>query len=101
MTVIATSTVEQSAHMGAEALQFKLVATKSAMARGRSVTQSAEEPLFLRSTAWAEGDAVSARGCLQRPERAGLVRIAVAVSHIGLALLFDEHPPTAARRDRP
>lgn len=37
--------------MGAEALQFKLVATKSAMARGRSVTQSAEEPLFLRSTA--------------------------------------------------
>ena len=48
----------------------------------------------LLAGAWAEGDAVSARGGLQRPEHAGLVRIGVAVSHIGLALLFDKHPPT-------
>jgi len=48
----------------------------------------------LLAGAWAEGDTVGTRGCLQRPERAGLVRIAVAVSHIGLALLLDKHPPT-------
>jgi len=35
---------------------------------------------------------VSTRRCLQRPERAGLVRIVVVVGHVGLALLFDEHP---------
>jgi hypothetical protein len=42
--------------------------------------------------AWPEGDAVSARRSLQRPEHAGLVRIAVVVGQVGLALLFDEHP---------
>jgi len=44
--------------------------------------------------AWAEGDAVSTGGWLQRPEYAGLVRIDVGVSHIGRILLLDEHPPT-------
>jgi hypothetical protein len=42
--------------------------------------------------AWAEGDAVSAGGGLQRPEHPRLVRIGVGVGHVGLALLFDEHP---------
>ncbi len=31
---------------------------------------------------------------LQRPERAGLVRITVVVGHVGRTLLFDQHPPT-------
>ena len=48
----------------------------------------------LLAGARAEGDAVSARGCLQRPECAGLVRIAIVVGHVRLALLFDQHPPT-------
>jgi len=42
--------------------------------------------------AWAEGDALRTGGGLQRPEYAGLVRIGVVVGHVGLALLFDEHP---------
>jgi len=48
----------------------------------------------LLAGARAEGDAVRTGGCLQRPEYAGLVRIAVVVGHVGLALLLDEHPPT-------
>ena len=40
-------------------------------------------------------------GCLQRPQRVGLVRIAVAVSHISLALLFDKHPPTGEQLLQP
>jgi hypothetical protein len=47
---------------------------------------------FLASTR-TEGDAVCARCGLQRPERAGLVRITVVVGHVGRALLFDQHPP--------
>ena len=31
------------------------------------------------------------RGRLQGPEYAGLVRIAVVVGHVGLAVLLDEH----------
>jgi len=46
----------------------------------------------LLAGAWAKGDAVRTGGGLQRPERAGLVRIGVVVGHIGLVLLFDEHP---------
>jgi hypothetical protein len=42
----------------------------------------------------AEGDAVSTGRSLQRPEHAGLVRIAIAVGHVGRTLLFDQHPPT-------
>ena len=48
----------------------------------------------LLPSAGAEGDAVSTRGGLQRPERAGLVRITVVVGHVGRTLLFDQHPPT-------
>jgi hypothetical protein len=42
----------------------------------------------------AEGDAVSTGRSLQRPEHAGLVRIAIAVGRVGRTLLFDQHPPT-------
>ena len=42
----------------------------------------------------AEGDAASTRRRLQRPERAGLVRIAAVVGHVGRTLLFDQHLPT-------
>ena len=45
----------------------------------------------LLADAQAEGDAIGTRGCLQGPEYAGLVRIAVVVGHVGLALLLDEH----------
>jgi hypothetical protein len=42
--------------------------------------------------AWAEGNAVSARRGLQRPERAGLIRIGVGVGQIARSLLvFDKH----------
>ncbi len=41
-----------------------------------------------------EGNTVSTRGGLQRPERTGLVRITVVVGHVGRTLLFDQHPPT-------
>ncbi len=44
--------------------------------------------------AWAEGDAVGTRRGLQRPERAGLVRVCVVVGQVGLTFLFDQHPPT-------
>ncbi len=57
-------------------------------------TLSALHRQHLLAGAWAEGDAVGARGGLQRPEHAGLVRIGVVVGLAGLALLFDEHPPT-------
>jgi hypothetical protein len=40
----------------------------------------------------ADGDAASARSGLQRPGRAGLVRITVVVGHVGRTLLFDQHP---------
>jgi hypothetical protein len=43
----------------------------------------------------AEGDAASTRRHLQRPERAGLVRIAVVVGDVGRTFLFfDQHAPT-------
>ncbi|MDO9093884.1 MAG: hypothetical protein Q7U99_14755 [Rubrivivax sp.] len=42
---------------------------------------------------WAEGNAVSARRGLQRPEHASLVRIAVVVGHVGRAHSLDQHPP--------
>ena len=42
----------------------------------------------------AEGDAVGTRRSLQRPERAGLVRITVVVGEVRRTLLFDQHPPT-------
>ena len=58
-------------------------------------TLSALQRQHLLPSAWAEGDAVSTRGGLQRPERAGLVRITVVVGHVGRTLLFDQHPPTA------
>ena len=45
----------------------------------------------LQSGARAEGDAVSARGRLQRPERARVVRIGITVGQVGRSLLFDEH----------
>ena len=41
-----------------------------------------------------EGDAVSARRGLQRPERAGFVRITAVVGHEGRPPLFDQHPST-------
>ena len=39
-----------------------------------------------------EGDAVSTRRSLQRPEHAGLVRITVVVGHVGRTLVFDQRP---------
>ena len=39
-----------------------------------------------------EGDAIGTRRALQRPERAGLVRIAVVVGHVSRTLHFDQHP---------
>ena len=44
------------------------------------------------SAFWPAGDAVRTSGGLQRPEHAGLIRVAVVVGHVGLALLFNEHP---------
>ena len=57
-------------------------------------TLSALYRQHLLASTRTEGDAVSARCGLQRPERAGLVRIAVVVGHVGRTLLFDQHPPT-------
>ena len=57
-------------------------------------TLSALQRQHLLPSAWAEGDAVSTRGGLQRHERAGLVRTTVVVGHVGRTLLFDQHPPT-------
>ena len=45
----------------------------------------------------AEGDAISTRCGLQRPEHTDLVRIGVVVGHVGLTLLFDEHPLAGAQ----
>ena len=50
---------------------------------------------------WAEGDAMSTRRGLQRPERARLVRIVVVVGHASRTLLFDQHPPTGEQLHRP
>ena len=47
-----------------------------------------------------EGDAVSACRGLQRPERAGLVRITVVVGDVGRTLLFDQNPPTGEQLHR-
>lgn len=41
-----------------------------------------------------EGNAIGTRCGLQQPELAGFVRIAVAGSHVGGTLLFDQHPST-------
>ena len=50
----------------------------------------------------ATGPARPARpgGGLQRPEHAGLVRIAVLVSRVGRALLFDQHTPPSEQFHR-
>jgi len=47
----------------------------------------------LLAGARAESDAVSTRRHLQRPERAGLVRIAVVVGDVSRTFFFDQHPP--------
>ena len=57
-------------------------------------TLSALQRQHLLAGARAEGDAVSTGRRLQRPERAGFVRIAVVVGHVSRTLLFDQHPPT-------
>ena len=48
--------------------------------------------------AWAEGNAVSTSRHLQRPERAGLIRIGVSIGQVARStpILFDEH--AAARQ---
>jgi hypothetical protein len=48
----------------------------------------------LLSGARAQGDPVRTGRGLQRPERTGLVRIAVGIGHVGRALFFDQHPST-------
>jgi hypothetical protein len=40
-----------------------------------------------------EGDPISTGRCLQRPERAGFLRVAVVVGHVSRTLLFDQNPP--------
>jgi hypothetical protein len=47
--------------------------------------------------AQTESDAVGTRCGLQRPERAGLVRIAVAVGHVSRTFRFDQHPQRVSR----
>ena len=54
-----------------------------------------------RSTGPSAGRPARPSGSLQRPERAGFVRIAVVVGHGGLALLFDEHPLAGERLHQP
>jgi len=53
--------------------------------------------------AWAEGNAVRTRRRLQRPERAGLIRIGVGLGQIArsLPLLFDEHAATRQQLHQP
>jgi hypothetical protein len=48
----------------------------------------------------AEGYAVGTGRRLQRPERAGLVRIAVVVGQVRLALLFDQYIPKGEQLHR-
>jgi hypothetical protein len=48
----------------------------------------------LLTGARTEGDAASTGRSLQRPERAGLVRVCVVVGQVGRTLLFDQHPQT-------
>ncbi len=50
--------------------------------------------------AWAEGDPISTRRSLQGPARTGLVRIAVAASHVSQIFLFDQHPLTGEQLQR-
>ncbi len=39
----------------------------------------------------AEGDSLSACSGLQRPERARVIRVGIAVGQVGRPLLFEEH----------
>ena len=63
-------------------------------------TLSALDRQHLLPSTRTESDAVSACRGLQRPERAGLVRITVVVGDVGRTLLFDQHPPTGEQFHR-
>ena len=57
----------------------------------------------LQPDAWAEGNAVSTSRRLQRPERAGLIRIGLGVGQVAQStlLLFDEHTAAGQQLHQP
>ena len=63
-------------------------------------TLSALHRQHLLARAGSKRDAVCAGRSVQWPERARFVRI-VVVSHVRLALLFNQHPPTGQQLHHP
>ncbi len=91
---VAAQLLQPLAVVGAAAhgcVQAKSIDVSTAAASKPSPWASGHRALHrqhLLAGGWAE---VDTRRSLQRPERAGLVRIAFVVGHVGLAML-DEHP---------